>query len=115
METEKLGMLLTFMTTIVFTFILVVNQQAMLRVFDFVNVLGDEMENMGISPSIFILVMLVGSLLVVGIVYYGLITFKFKGLPSNRTLSKLSKEVGEEPFQLEKVSGKWIAITKDKE
>jgi len=113
METEKLGFLLSFMTTLVVLIIVAMNKQATLNVFEFVNNFGERIENLGIPLSLFILVTLVGSLLLIGIVYYGFLAFEQRGLPSNRTLSKISKQVGEEPFQLKKVSGKWVAITKD--
>jgi len=40
------------------------------------------------------------------------IGFEQRGTPSNRTLKKIAKQVGDQPFELKKVNGEFIAEVK---
>lgn len=111
METDKLALLLTGVT-VLFTLVFVT-----LFGLDLISGLANKTEaitsSLNIETGLFLFLSLIAAILVAGIVSYGFVRFEQRGTPSNRVLSKIAKEVGEDPFQMKKENGKWIAITKE--
>lgn len=112
MEPEKARLLLTGVTMLFVPLFIVLFGAKELMV-TMVNRTEIFILSQNLNPVLLIFLVMIGVMLVGLIVSYALIRFEQRGTPSNRVLSKISNEVGDEPFQLKKVDGKWIAQTKE--
>lgn len=111
---EKFGLLLTAITTV-----FIISLIVLFGGLEPIGTISDKTEriisSLSIEPGLVIFLVFIAVMLLVFIVSYVFVRFEHMGIPSKRVLSKISDEVGEEPFQLKKVDGKWIAQTKEKQ
>lgn len=114
MAQTKLTYVATLITALSVTIILIVTGNFMKILFGLSTKLEQFRNSLNIDAPLFLLLIFVGMAAFVSLVFYVGLRFEQRGTPSNRTLAKIQKQVGDEPFTLEKANGEWVATVVDK-